>query len=247
MISKETIVDVLITEFHRHKSLKIAEDSAMKKLHRIRAEYLGEPNYKKVKESLKAAFESGNDEEINGILFDIFSEHSSTRERNILLKEYYGKIFDYTGTPESIADLAAAFNPLSFRWMGLPKSVKYFAYDVNINFIELINFYFGLEGLSQTAIQRDILISPPEIYTDIAFLFKMFYCLEHRRRGAGIEVVKNVPSKYVAISFPTINLVNKKTDILAIHHEDILKAVSENNWKMDYINFANEIVVMITK
>ena len=247
IILEETIRDVIVKELERHKSLKIAEEAAKKKLHRIRAEYLGEPNYKKVKEALTAAFEKKDDEEIRGVCWSIFSKHASTRERNLLLGEYYNRLFEVTGRPESIADLACALNPLSFRWMGLDNSVKFYAYDVNEQFIDLINFYFALEGLEPLGIQRDVYSSPPEIPVDVAFLFKMYYCLEHRLTGAGLEVVKNVPARKVLISFPTLNLVAKKTDILGNHEEDLKKGAEEYGWKLGYIEFENEVVVVVDK
>jgi 16S rRNA (guanine(1405)-N(7))-methyltransferase len=247
IILEETIKDVLTKEYLRHKSLKIAEEMAKKKLHRIRAEYLGEPNYKKVKEALTVAFANQNDEEIREVCWSIFTKHSSTRERNHLLDEYYRRLFEVTGKPDSIADLACALNPLSFRWMGLGTDVKFYAYDVNEQFIDLINFYFELEGLEKLGIQRDVYSNPPEIEVDVAFLFKMYYCLEHRLTGAGLEVVKTVPAKKVLISFPTVNLVAKKTDILGNHEEDLKRGAKEFGWKLDYIEFDNEVVVVVEK
>jgi len=196
---------------------------------------------------LSVAFEKNDDEEIRGVCWSIFSKHASTRERNLLLGEYYNRLFEVTGKPESIADLACALNPLSFRWMGLDNSVKFYAYDVNVQFIDLINFYFALEGLEPLGIQRDVYSSPPEIPVDVAFLFKMYYCLEHRLTGAGLEVVKNVPARKVLISFPTLNLVAKKTDILGNHEEDLKKGAEEYGWKLGYIEFENEVVVVDDK
>jgi len=247
IILEETIRDVMVKELERHKSLKIAEEMAKRKLHRIRAEYLGEPNYKKVKEALTGAFAQNDDEGIREVCWSIFSKHSSTRERNQLLDDYYKRLFEATGTPSSIADLACALNPLSFRWMGLYQNVKYYAYDVNEQFIDLINFYFGLERLEPLGIQRDIYTDPPVIPVDVAFLFKMYYCLEHRLTGAGLEVVKNVPAKKVLISFPTLNLVAKKTDILGNHEEDLKRGAEEEGWTLSYIEFENEVVVMVDK
>jgi len=247
IILEETIRDVMVKELGRHKSLKIAEEMAKKKLHRIRAEYLGEPNYKKVKEALSNAFSLKDDEQIREVCWSIFSKHSSTRERNQLLDDYYKRLFEATGTPSSIADLACALNPLSFRWMGLDASVKFYSYDVNEQFIDLINYYFELEGLEPLGIQRDIYTDPPVIPVDVAFLFKMYYCLEHRSNGAGLEVVKNVPAKKVLISFPTLNLVAKKTDILGNHEEDLKRGAAEYGWELHYIEFENEVVVMVDK
>lgn len=247
IILEETIRDVLVKELERHKSIKIAEETAKKKLHRIRAEYLGEPNYKKVKEALAEAFRENDDTRIREVCWSIFSKHSSTRERNQLLDDYYRRLFEATGKPESVADLACALNPLSFRWMGLDTSVKFYSYDVNEQFIDLINYYFGLEGLEQSGIQRDIYTDPPVIPVDVAFLFKMYYCLEHRLTGAGLEVVKSVPAKKVLISFPTLNLVAKKTDILGNHEEDLKRGAEEYGWRLDYIEFENEVVVLVDK
>lgn len=247
-LCKETIQNVLEDYVIIHKELKRALPYAKKSLHKIWASYLGEPNYKRVKERLTDAFAVQDDALIMEICEETMAVHSSARERIQLYEQgYYQHIFSQTGQPDSIADLACALHPLSWRWMNLPSSTKYFAYDINRNFTDLLGHYFELEGIGPPPIWQDIYVHPPAEHVDVALLFKMYHCLEIRKKGAGLTVVKQTPADWIVISFPAQNLVGKKADIYGNYAPRLRATAQENDWKITEELFGNEMLVVIRK
>lgn len=246
-LCEDTIRNVLEEEVQHHKTLKKAVDPAKKRLHKIWASYLGEPNYPEVKAALQEAFAQNDEAAVKSCCQDILNTHSSARERMHLLESYYQQIFTITGKPKSIVDLACALHPFSFRWMELPASTNYYATDINQNFVELINFYFQLEGLKPLAQLRDILCNPLDIHCDLAFLFKMYHCLEIRKRGAGMSVLRSVKADWAAVSFPSKNLVGQKAAIIENYRPDIEKAAITEKWDIFELQFENEDLLIIKK
>lgn len=246
-LCEDTIRNVLAEEMQHHKNLKKSIDPAKKRLHKIWAAYLGEPNYSAVKLQLQEAFTNGDAAEIKLRCQTILETHSSARERMHLLENYYQAIFSITGQPAKVVDLACALHPFSFPWMGLPKETQYYATDINQNFVNLINFYFELEGLEPLAELRDIFCNPLETHCDLAFLFKMYHCLEIRKRGAGLQVLKSVKANWVAISFPSQNLVGQKAAIINNYRPAIEMAANEENWAIFELQFQNEDLLIIKK
>jgi len=216
-------------------------------LHLVLADYLSQLNYTLAEKELRAAFLSGDRETIRQTCVDIMSRHASTRERIDILEEFYSRLFRITGKPKKLADLACALNPFSYRWMGLSDDTAYFAFDNNIKNIDLLNLYFKLENIDALAEVRDILCHPPKDFFDIALLFKMYHCLEHRQKGAGWEVIRNTPARWMVVSFPTHNLANRKSDIFANYKEEILSGIKENNWDLQIVEFQTEKVLVIKK
>ena len=187
------------------------------------------------------------------------SAHASTRERLEILGELYGAILRVTGMPRSVLDLACSLNPLSFRWMDLPRSVEYRAYDINTHTVSLINKYFHLEGVSGRAELQDILCPSSDPSRDpvsdtvrtplggLALLLKMYHCLEHRRRGAGLYVIENVRSRWIAVSFPARNLASRRVDIIGNYEGTIRECSAQNGWQCVRLDFDTEIVLLIDK
>jgi 16S rRNA (guanine(1405)-N(7))-methyltransferase len=232
-LSIDTITDIVVREFSNNKNKKEGIAFAKKRLHKILADYLGEPNYKVISKDLESAFLNKSDNLITEICLKILSIHSSAKERNVLLPTYYQTLFEHTGIPSSIADLACALHPFSFRWMQLPKTIRYYAYDINKEFVDFISFYFKIEEIENLIFHQDILCNPPVKHVDVAFLFKMYHCLEIRRKGAGWEVVEKVPANFVLISFPTQSLASRQVNILANYENAIVTNTQKNNWKVN--------------
>jgi len=246
-LSPDTIRDVVTRETTKHKSLKNAVKAARKRLHLILADYLSHLDYPEAEQQLKSAFSSGDQNKIRETCLNIMTKHASTHERIEILDEFYPKLFAITGKPQKLADLACALNPLSFRWMGLPKDVSYYAFDNNLNNIAFLDLYFQLEGLKPSPIVQDILCHPPEEHFDVAFLFKMYHCLEHRQKNAGWEVIKNTPAHWLAVSFPTRTLANRKSDIFGNYKDQLISRINENNWTFQIVEFRTEKILLINK
>lgn len=246
-LATETIRHVVLQEFEKFKTDRDAEKKIRAKLHLILASYLSDVDSRRAEKEIIAAFDTASPEAIKEALLNTMSRHASTRERIPSLDEFYPRLFAVTGMPASVADLACAVNPLSYRWMNLPAGVKYHAYDINEKIVGLLNFYFQLEDIQPPAEMRDILCRPPEIVFDVALFFKMYHCLEHRQKGAGWTVVENTPAKWMAVSFPTQTLVNRKTDIFRNYSDFLFKKIKENGWEHEILEFKTELILLVNK
>lgn len=243
----ETIRDVLTIETGRHRSLKEALPHAKRRLHRLWASFLGEPDYRAARAALEKAFAQRQDAEIHRAVRALLEVHASAAERLPDLPDLYQQLFARTGVPGRLADLACALNPLSFRWMGLPRSIQYRAYDINRSTVELVNDYFRLEGLAELAEWRDVLCSPPSEEADVALLLKMYHCLEHRRKGAGWLAVEAAPARWVAVSFPTRNLHARIVDIRGNYEPALRANATARGWAVEELVFPSEVVLLVEK
>jgi 16S rRNA (guanine(1405)-N(7))-methyltransferase len=246
-ICEDTVHDIAGRELGSEGADSRAQARARQKLHRIWAAYLGEPDYQRAASSLSDAFASEDDAAIRRACRVVLESHASTRERLPVAERLYGDIFHYVGMPESILDLACAVNPLMFRWMGLPRTVTYRAMDINARVVELVNHYFTLERLRPLAEHRDVLVRPPREHADLALLLKMYHCLEHRRAGAGWELLCGAPSAWVAVSFPTRNLRGRPSDMAGNYDGQIFERCAEKGWRCERLDVPGEAVVLIGK
>ena len=247
-ICEETVLDVLRQELNNHGSFKKAVPAAKERLHKLWAEFLGVPNYKKLGKRLSLAFATDDTTEIETVCMEILGVHASAQERISLFEEnYYGTLFGITGKPKKLADFACALHPFSFRWMGLDPSVDYYAYDINKDFTDFIQQYFQLEGISPLVFWQDIYVNIPEQHFDIVLIFKMFHCLEHRRKGAGLELLKKTNADWLAVSFPKQNLHGKKADIYGNYSAKIEETGAALNWHLQRVDFSNEVLLIIKK
>lgn len=244
----ETIDDVYRCSLRDSHDAKKALERSAKRLHQIFAAYLGAPNYVQSRRALADAIGSGDDSKVRDVCRQIMSVHASANERLALTETgYYECIWKVTSRPRIVVDLAAALHPLAFRWMQLERDVEYHASDINQEFVELTNFYFALEGLRQLAEWRDICVRPPRLAADVAFLFKMYHCLERRKRFAGLIAIEQVNAPWVVVSFPARNLAGRKTDILSNYLRDITAAAERNGWTLERVKFDSEDLVFIGK
>lgn len=243
-IPPETIADIFEKELTRLANPKAALGSTREKLHHITALYLGDPDYQEVSSALVEA--KGDENKIEEICEKVLSSHISTRERLPIRKDFYSQLFNLTGTPNIILDLACGLNPFSFAWMGLPRTTKYFAYDLHKPRIDLINQYFKTIGLEPLADHRDILVDVPEIEADIAFIFKEVHRMEQRQKGCSLPFWKKLNVKWLLVSLPTISMTGRHS-LIEKHRKLVADILTPVNWHMHEIVFSNEIVFCINK
>ncbi len=244
-LAEDTIRDVVTLELQKHKSVKNAVKAARKRLHLILASYLSEINPAAAGQLLDDVFSSGDGEKIKQACLDIMGKHASTRERLPILADFYQRIFQVTGIPRTVADLACAMNPFSYRWMNLPPETAYYAYDNNQQTVALLDTYFQLEKLTTPPEERDVLCNPPQEDFDVVFLFKMYHCLEHRQKGAGLEVLKNIRARWLAVSFPTQNLVGRRSDIFGNYKNALEEYTRDRARDSHILEFDTELVLII--
>ncbi len=245
-IPEETARELYEAAISAGQSPKEAEKTLKQKLHNIVAPYLGDPDYLRAAREMESAFSSGDSAQIQAFCLDMLNSHASTRERVDTLSEFYQRIFDLTGKPKSIFDLAAGMNPFSLPWMNLDEDTRYFAYDLNASRIDLVRNFLLLSGRESLAFHSDILIHPPNEKGDLAFLFKEAHRMEQRQRGSTRKLIDSVNVTWFLLSLPTSSL-HGKFNLTERHRQLVNSIVEGSSWQISEILFNNELVFCIRK
>lgn len=245
-LNKITIKDLLIQEASNHQSSKKLIKSVKRKLHNIVAPYLGDPDYETLQDQLAQIKNPSSDSrEIKSFCKSVLAEHASTKERLPYMEEFYFRIFDETGKPETLLDLACGLHPLAFPWMGLPESVQYHAFDIIQPRIDFINHFLKVLGLEPLAENRDILVNPPIIEADIALIFKEAHRMEKRQPGCNKDLWASLNVETLAVSLPTQDLSG--THSLLEQHRALVYANLPEKRFVDELLFEDEVVFLIRK
>ena len=193
-VCPDTIRRVITECEGRYKKAKDMEKAVREKLHGITSAFMSEQEYKKAR-ALAGEFSAEN-------LEALLTCHASTRERLPLnaMDALYGRIFEVTGLPQALLDLACGINPVYF--LGKLPGIQVTGVDISGQSADIITLCGG------HALHADLLCpgSVPAERFDIALLFKILPLLDRQRSGAAMDVLNAVNAKYIATSFPTRTL-----------------------------------------
>ncbi len=245
-IPVETAIELYEAAIRAGQSPRDAEKTLRQKLHNIIAPYLGDPDFTEAAIEMQTAFASGDSVQIQAFCLNMLNSHASTRERVMILEDFYSLLFEVTGKPGSIFDLAAGMNPFSLPWMHLGGDSRYFAYDLNAPRIGLIHKFLGLSSREPLAFHADILLRPPVEKGEVAFLFKEAHRMEHRQRGSTRKLIEAVDVTWFLLSLPTSSLQGKY-DLTERQRSLVTSIVENSNWLVVEVQFINELVFCIRK
>ncbi|MCX6707505.1 MAG: hypothetical protein NT001_05195 [Candidatus Woesearchaeota archaeon] len=187
----------------------------------------------KIKEMLKKG-ENG----INDVLF----MHVSSGERMKFYEEFYKRMFEVTGKPESIIDIACGLNPMSFEMMNIPKKTRYIALELNQNDADNINQFFSIWKIDGEAFKHDITKEPIRYKADIAFAFKIFDIIDSKIVE---RIIDELDVKWIAASFSTKTV--SRSNMRFKRRAGFQKMLRRLGLKYQTIDFENEIVYLIEK
>jgi len=245
-IAEATVRDLVLMELGHYKKEKDLVKAVRKKLHRIVAAYLGDPDYAAATQELTQSADSGSSEQLRAVCARLLETHLSTRERLPIYDQFYAGIFAVTGRPSALMDVACGLNPLSFAWMNLPPTTRYYAYDINQQRVDLLNHAFVLQGLAPLARVQDVLVDPPQEQADVAFLFKEVHRLEARQRGSSLRLLESLPVRWIAVSLPTQNS-NGSHDLRDRHRQLLATIIAGKPWTTTELEFESELVFCLDK
>ena len=244
-LPEETVRDLLTQEIAVGKNPKEAEKGMREKLHQIIAPYLGDPDYELEEKRLAEAAAQGEGE-LKAWCEQILTVHTSSKERLPHLTEFYDTIYAHIGTPKVILDVACAFNPFAFPWMGLPKETVYYAYDLHAPRVHLINSFFRAYGMEPHAEVRDILLNPPEVSADAAFFFKEAHRFESRKKGCNRNFWISLPVKTIVVTLPAENLTGQH-QMRDRQRSLIEKNIEGLGWGLEETEVSGEMIFFINK
>ena len=244
-LPEKTVTDLIRQEIAAGKPPKEVEKSMREKLHQIIAPYLGDPDYPSEEQKLIEAAAMG-EAGIRQWCRSMLEVHTSSRERLPHLEAFYQTIFDRIGRPASILDVACAFNPFAFPWMGLPKETAYHAYDLHSPRVHLINSFFRQYGMEPLAEVRDILLNPPDVLADTAFFFKEAHRFESRKKGCNRNFWISLPVKTIVVTLPAENLTGQH-QMRERQRGLIEKNIEGLGWDVEETEVAGEMIFIIRK
>ncbi|GAB4517337.1 MAG: 16S rRNA methyltransferase [Anaerolineae bacterium] len=241
-MTDEVIRDVIQQESQHQSGTKAILKAAKKKLHNIAALYLGDPDY----DAMTAALSAAQGEDFKRLCLDIAAVHTSTQERLRILDTFYPRIFEVTGRPNTVLDLACALNPFLLPWMGLPLDVRYHAYDIHPPRVALVNHAFRLMGVEPLAEVRDILVHPPEQPADVALILKEVHRFEQRRKGITRPMLEALNARYIVVSLP-VQSMSGRSDLKTSYSNLFYNIIKGTNWPVTELEFSNELVFCINR
>lgn len=238
--------DLIVEEFARHTQPNKAIQSVREKLHNIVAPYLGNPDYFAAQTAVQAAFASGDPQSVRDFCLSMLASHASTRERMAFLDYFYKRLWEVTGLPQTVLDLACGMQPFALPWMNLPLSTRYYAYDLHRPRVELINLFLELSARPRLAFHQDILVEPPTISADVALFFKEAHRFEQRRRGACRPFFEALQVRWLLVSLPTTSLKGGR-NLEQQQHRLMDNLLSGQPWAVEEIRFETELIFCIRK
>jgi len=247
--TSEATIRALATEAMRqHKRPKAAIKAVRTRLHSIMAPYLGDPDYDEAAQALTAVFTNNDPAQIKATCRDILARHLSTRERLPILDAFYRRIFDVTGPPRTLMDIACALNPLALRWMfpDIGDQLRFYAYDIHEPRIDFINHYFQLEGLPLLARVQDVAIQFPQEQADVALFLKEMPRFERNYSGQGRPLLEAIQAHWLVVSYPTVSTHGGR-NLTDRYREFMAQLLDGLDWPATELLFEGELVFVSEK
>jgi 16S rRNA (guanine(1405)-N(7))-methyltransferase len=176
----------------------------------------------------------------------ILELHQSSKERLPYYGFVYKKIFEITGIPKRIVDLACGLNPISYPYLGCKP--EYLGCDLAEKDLEFIKEYFAIMGIKGSVKKVDLTKNNAGKIvkgTDIVFLFKTLDSLESIKWNISQELLKRLKAKFVVVSFATKSLGGKK----AIRKERrawFERLVKEQKYAFESFEIPGEVFYVLT-
>lgn len=245
-VSPDLVRAVGERELLARRSLREAVKETKGRLHQVAGAFLDRaPRYEAWLAELRAA--AGDAEAQRAACRAIMGGHASTRERLPELERFYGAIFAALPPVSSVMDLACGLNPLAAPWMPLAQGASYFACDLYHDMCAFIDAALPLIGLSGEATVCNLAHGAPPWRADVALVLKTLPVLEHVRRGAGRELLRELQAPRLVVSFPTRSLGGRNVGMAATYAGQMRAIAEGEGWAYETLEFTNELVFVIQK
>jgi 16S rRNA (guanine(1405)-N(7))-methyltransferase len=200
-------------------------------------------DYKK-REKLLKALESNPDLKHHDTILEL---HKSSKERLQIYSVVYRRIFEHTGVPKKILDLACGLNPISYPYLGC--NPEYVACDLSEKDLEFIMSYFKLMKIKGHTKKVDLVkddVSALSRNVDVVLLLKALDSLEAVKWNASENLMKSLKSRFIVVSFATKSIGGKK-EIRKERRRWFEKMVQRNRWEFSEFELPGEFFYIVSK
>jgi 16S rRNA (guanine(1405)-N(7))-methyltransferase len=229
-LCQDTIRRVAEDACGRYKKAKDAEKAARETLHGITGAFMSADELKRAREYMAG-----------GCMAEALKLHSSTRER-MPLDAFYDRLFSYTGTPESVLDIACGLNPYYLGSVGIGVT----GLDINAALMDAINDWARASGAPVTAHARDVLSEGalPDGEYDLALIMKLLPVLENQRKGSAIALLRSITAGRMVVTFPTRTLGGRKVG-MDKHYAQWFEGILTDEFSVAHQYIINDELVYI--
>jgi len=196
-IAPEAVERVYRRELVRRKTAKEVDKNARRVLHQMTGAFMTRQQLKKGEAFMRAYAEGDRD-----ALGEALKLHASTRERLNGIDDFYRQLFEITGKPNRILDLACGLNPL---YLG-DKGYSVYGVDVHGEMAGFVDEWANLCGWDVDVKCADLLYETPSVPCDLALLFKLLPVLEQQEKGSAVRLLSEIPCRFRAATFPVRTL-----------------------------------------
>lgn len=187
------------------------------------------------------------DDEVSQSLRQLLEMHESTSERVGFMEEFYQKIWEVTGVPESVVDWGCGLQPLGRPWMGLEEMTKYVGFEIDSELVDLVNEVAGILDWPSTEARLGDLLCDDFEYAKVGFLLKVLPVLEHQRKGAGKEVLEKLRCDWLVVSFPVESVSGREKGMRDFYGEKWEPVFEELGLEFRKLEFEEELVYVLHK
>jgi 16S rRNA (guanine(1405)-N(7))-methyltransferase len=231
-------------ELPKSRNAAEAEKRVKRRMHQAFGAYVGHKiPYCKMLEQLRAATPGT----FRQACSEAMASHASTRERLAILDDFYRAIFEITGPPESILDVACGLNPLAIPWMNLSSTAEYRAIDIDREMTDFLREFLAIAKQAGDTTWSDAVSHPPTESADVALVLKTVPCLERQELGAGYRLLEAIRSNWLVVSFPTRSLGGVSKGMSQNYRDSFRAATSHWTWPIRELEFAGELVYVIDR
>jgi len=243
-VSEATVRALAREAAGEHGKRKALDKAVRRRLHGIVASHLGDPDYAALGEALGEALAQGARERERQLCEQAMARHLSTRERWPYLEEFYAAIFEHTGAPGSLMDLACALGPLALPWMGLPASTPLWAYDIHEPRVAMLDAYLRGRGQAGGAEVRDIVLDPPRRPVDVALVLKELHRLQRNYPGVDGDWLAAIPARHLVVSLPAVSAHGGRR-LVEPYRKMMRRMTDGRGWSTHELSFPHELVFCI--
>ncbi len=246
-VCEDTVRDVMRESLRRHTRRADAARAARARLHGIHAAYLGRQVILEHLDAIRDAHRTGDLGRLRAICARLMRDHASTRERIPVLDRFYREIFAVTGVPRTILDIACGLHPLGIPWMPLSPGARYHGYEIAGDVVATLNEFLRAIGREPLIRVRDVVCTPASEKGDLAFLLKTVPCMERRRKGAAVRVIRDLRVRHVVVSFPVRGLSGRSKRMREFNRSRFTRMVAGSGWGVIEVPLAEELVFVVDK
>lgn len=236
----ETLSRMATWALARYPSPKGATKAAKRKLHQVYGAYVGQVDVR----AIHTLMDELNRDDPKPVCEAVLKSHVSTAERFGDVADVFEAIWNVTGRPERVMDLACGLNPFALPWMGDLKG--YLACDIDVCLADCISKFFENIGFDGESVCHDLLVTVPQWQADVVFLLKVLPCLEQQEKGASQAILKQIRAQHIVVSFPAQSMGGQEKGMVAHYGGFITQLADELGLDVQDLPFDSETYYVLS-